>query len=172
MRPAAKHFRRMSLVTIAAVAFPLFALANCRHDEASLQWRQAQEARIVTAILVDLAEMPPDQHDPTDLRTAFCVSVEGSSGDPVDPPAAVIAELRAKGLDVHPVSHCGRWTVTATGEKATDLAVSSIEWKSNDLVKAEAARLLGPLAGNSWRYTLSKTHGGWKVDTVKVDLVF
>jgi hypothetical protein len=158
-----------------AVSFSLavFCAVGCRGNRVgSPEWRRTQEVAIASAILADLAAMPPDQHDPTDLRHSFCVFVGQDRSGYHDPAPAVVAALRQGHLDVYPMSQCGKWVVSATGTKATFLGVVSVQWTNDEIVVAEGERLLGILAGNTWRYTLSRTGSRWQVDTVKVEKVF
>ena len=164
-------YRLRCLATSGAVLLAVGAVCIRRPIE-SPEWREQQELEIVEAIIADLAEMPPDQHDPTDIRSCACVFARLDRAGYHDPSPAVVAALRTRGIDAYPMSACGRWVVSATGARAVFLGVVSIEWRSDDLVVAEGERLLGVLAGNTWRYTLSRTGSTWQVDTVKVDKVF
>jgi len=165
-------YRRHSTLAITCSLVVLWAV-GCHGDRVgSPEWRRTQEVDIASAILADLAAMPSDQHDPTDVRRSFCLFVGEDRSGYHDPAPAVVAALRQANLDVYPMSQCGKWVVSATGAKAAFLGVVSIQWRNDEIVIAEGERLLGILAGNTWRYTLSRTGSTWQVDTVKVDKVF
>jgi hypothetical protein len=167
------HLCRRHNALAFACSLSVLWVVGCRGNRVgSPEWRRTQEVGIASVILADLAAMAPDQHDPTDVRQSFCVFVGEDRSGYHDPALAVVAALRQAHLDAYPMSQCGEWVVSATGAKAAFLGVVSIQWRNDEIVIAEGERLLGILAGNTWRYTLSRTSSTWQVDTVKVDKVF
>jgi hypothetical protein len=139
----------------------------CGMSQRSIEWRRQQEILIVVTVLKDLSELPPDQHDPLDVRSSFCIFVGEDHAGHHEPPAAVVAQLQAMVPEVYPISDCDMWRVRATGARALLLEVSPVEWKNDEQVKLEGQRTMGPVAGAGWIYTLSLTRQGWKIDTVR-----
>jgi hypothetical protein len=165
------YFRLIaSRIVIGAIvaAIPL-ACGGLTHR--SIEWRRQQEILIAVAVLKDLTELPPDQHDPLDVRSSFCVFVGEDHTGHHEPPADVVTRLRALVPKVYPISECDMWKVKATGARAVLLGVSPVEWRNSEQVKVEGQRSMGPLAGAGWIYALSLTAEGWKIDTVKGDWI-
>jgi hypothetical protein len=75
------------------------------------------------------------------------------------------------GVGIARIAWLTKGQVINTETGAAFLGVVSIQWRNDEIVIAEGERLLGILAGNTWRYTLSRTGSTWQVDTVKVDKV-
>jgi hypothetical protein len=157
--------------SIAQCAF-LFAVAtvagSCHSSRAA--FRRAQEEAIVATVLKDLAALPPDFHQPDFKPAVFCAYVADSEHGPYrDAPVGALARLRAEGFHVVPQSECElpRYRLKADGTHVALIGVSAIEWKADDFVKLQAGRLIGPLAGQGYTYTLSRTPRGWQVDTVR-----
>ncbi len=109
-------------------------------------------------------------HAPDFAPAAFCAYVAKSEhGQYEDAPAGALARLRAEGLRVVPQSECQfpEYRLKTDRTEAALIGVSSIEWKGDDFVRLQAGRMIGPLAGRGYEYTLSRTAHGWLVDAVR-----
>jgi len=139
-------------------------------------WRQGQELLIMQAVVEDLMELPPDPHAPTDVRPIACVFSGVDRNGWHDPSPALLARLQAKRPNTLPASACdmssGTVAQKASGARAQLLGAHSVEWRSDDLVKVEGERIIGPAAGASWIYTLSHTPNGWVIDSAKADKIY
>jgi hypothetical protein len=140
-------------------------------SQRSIDWRRKQQTEIAVAVLKDLSELPPDQDDPLDVRSSFCLFVAEGHSEPREAPAAVVSQLQSMVPNVYPISACDMWKVRTTGSRAVLLGVSSVEWKNDDQVKVEGQRTMGPLAGAGWIYALSLTDRGWRIDTVRASWI-
>jgi hypothetical protein len=138
---------------------------GCGRSRAS---KGTEEARIGAVVIQDtLAEARP-------VTWAFpkdvCVA-RGNfpPGAPEEPSPEFMAVVRSHGVVATPLSGCDTFVVRATGAPAVVIAVGPVEWRGDAFVKVKTARLLGPLAGRGWIYTLSREKGSWVIDTVRND---
>jgi len=143
------------------------AVASLLNSTKPRHWRQQQELLIAVEVLYDLTTLPPDPHDRRTIRDSYCVFLGQDRSGHFDPPESVLNALRTRLPKVHPASDCDEWGVRTTGAPAALIGVSSFEWKTDEFVRVEGERTIGPLAGGGWIYTLSLTPQGWKVDTVR-----
>jgi hypothetical protein len=159
------------LATIASV--PLCA---CSPAERSPAWRSEQELLIAKAVLMDLAALPPDPHDPEFTPKSFCVFVGVDEKRYYDPPAGLLEMLSPPLEEARPFSRClmKDWVVVedGTSTRVAAIGVIGVEWETDSFVRAEGSRAIGPTAGASWKYTLSHTSDGWVVDTVRQEYIY